>query len=469
MEALLQVFLERLRHRCGVGSGDGIVVACSGGADSTALLLLLNEAAARLDLRLQVAHLDHGLRPESAGDARFVAELAAGCNLPVHRQRVDVAALAARTGDNLEAAGRRARRRFLREVAARTRSRFIALGHQRDDQAETVLFRLLRGSGTTGLSGMAWCDPPFIRPLLDFRHRQLCSWLQERQCGWREDASNRELVRTRNRLRHQVFPLLAELQPDVIDKLADFAARTAIDERDWRCRVEGWLAAHAGPEGDGLWLDLEALRACSEALRPRIWLAALRRVAGRQTDLGAVHLAACDRLLTGRSQAEVHLPALWVGRRYGRLLVRRQPPVAVAPWEILVEGPGCYALPGGGELRFSVEEAPAGQGGHVAEFDLAQTSFPLRLRNRRPGDRFHPAGAPGRRKLKDVLIDDRLPSEQRQALPLLLSGGRILWLVGWRRCEGCWPRAGEKILRVVFSPPDVTVGPKRLETAALSC
>ncbi|TYO95685.1 tRNA(Ile)-lysidine synthase [Geothermobacter ehrlichii] len=451
MEKVLPSFLDRLQRCCGVEPGDGIVVACSGGADSTALLTLLVEAADRLGLRLQVAHLDHGLRLESGDDARFVAELAAGFDLPFFQRRVDVAEVAERMAENLEAAGRRLRREFLREVADRTGARFIALGHHRDDQAETVLFRLLRGSGSTGLRGMAWSDPPFIRPLLGFRRRQLRSLLRSQGISWREDASNRDLGRARNLLRHRVLPLLTELQPDVVDKLADFAARTAIDEDDWRRRVEAWLARHAAPEKEGLCLELPALRSCHEALRLRIWLAALRRVAGRQTDLTSVHLAACDNLLSGRPQAEIHLPSLWVGRRYQAILIRRRPPEPATSWEVFIDGPGRYMLPTGGELLVSVEEGPAGETGGVAEFALAETPFPLRARNRRPGDRFHPAGAPGGRKLKDFFIDAKIPRERRDALPLLLSDDTILWVVGLRRCEGRRPHAGAKTLKVAFS------------------
>ncbi|ORJ63050.1 tRNA lysidine(34) synthetase TilS [Geothermobacter hydrogeniphilus] len=442
--AVFQQFLAALQGPCRLAAGTRLVVACSGGADSMALLQLLALAAPALDLHLVVAHLDHGLRPESGEDARFVVAQADRLGLQCFVEREDVAGAAA--GGNLEAVARRVRRSFLRRVAERTDCSRIALGHHRDDQAETVLFRILRGCGTTGLAAMAPCDPPFLRPLLGFSRDQLRAFLRDRQLAWREDRSNRDLARTRNRLRHQVLPLLSEIQSDAPGKLAELAARAGRDEDYWRQMVDDWTGFHVHSEADGAWLSLASLAQQHPALRQRIWLQLLRRYGGRD-DYGEVHLIACERLLeAARPQLAVDLPGLWVARRYDRVLLRRQPPEIPGEWQIEVAAPGVYPLPGGRFLRLAYAEKGRSPGENEVEFSADQIRFPLWLRNRRPGDRFYPCGAPGQRKLKDYFIAARLSHEQRAGQALLV-GDRILWVVGLRRCHGLVAEEGEKVLR----------------------
>jgi len=433
-----------------------MVVACSGGADSTALLRLLSLAAGPLDLRLTVAHLDHGLRPESGEDARFVASMAEELGLAFECDRADVAAAA--ENENLEAAGRRLRRRFLLRVAESSGSTLIALGHHRDDQAETVLFRILRGCGTTGLAAMSACDPPYVRPLLGFSRQQIQAFLRKGDFGWREDASNRDLDRTRNRLRHQVLPLLEELQADAAAKLSELASRTGRDEVFWQSRVRDWVERQvvSGPEGCDF--PLQVLLEEPEPLRFRIWLHLLRAVGGRE-DYGEVHLQACERLLgAGRPQLGMDLPGLWAGRRYERVLLRKASPGKMADWQIEIPAPGDYLLPDGRLLQLVIAAAE-GASGDCVEFAANQIEFPLRLRNRRPGDRFFPCGAPGSRKLKNFFIDAHFSLEQRSAQPLLVSDA-VLWVVGVRRSHGRVAEPGRPVWRCRLS-----AGPQADKTA----
>lgn len=428
--------------------GSRVVIACSGGADSTALVEFFAAACEPLALTLQVAHFDHGLRAESGADAAAVAAHAHRLQLPFFLQQADVGALAAIRKENLEAAGRRLRRQFLERIAAETGSSFIALGHHRDDQAETVLFRLLRGSGTSGLSGMAISSPPYIRPLLPFSRDQLRGWLAERGVVWREDQSNADVSRTRNRLRHQVLPLLASLQPGVAQKLVQQAARATIDEDFWDREVALWLRSHATSVTDEIRIPLGPLATLHAALRCRIWLQVLRQVNPETADeLNQAHLEACDGLLAGRTQAGLDLPGLWVGRRYNQLLIRLAAPVVAADWSVQIPAVGSYPLPDGSTVQVSLAAVSRGEGGPVVEFDAESISFPLQLRNRRNGDRFHPAGGPGSRKLKEFLIDAKIPREERRCLPLLVAAD-VLWVAGVRRCDGYRVQSGKKVLRV---------------------
>ncbi|RMF44156.1 MAG: tRNA lysidine(34) synthetase TilS [Deltaproteobacteria bacterium] len=448
---MLERLLRNLEGRCRVRPYDRVVIGCSGGADSVALSFLLARLASSFPLRLHLAHLDHALRPDSAVDADFVSGMAERLHLPFHHARIEVNRVR-RRGENLEAAARRVRRDFLRQVADEVGAEHVALAHHRLDQAETILFRLVRGAGTNGLTGMAWCDPPFIRPLLDIHPDSLRTWLRREGLSWREDPSNADLNLSRNRLRHEVLPRLEAINSGAVDHLVAFGERMAVDETFWSEQVDAWLARELCEREGAREVAATALGRCPRALRMRIWLRLLRLAAGRQVDLTQAHLEACDRLLDGASQSDCHLPGLWVGRRYDRILVAVRAPEPPGCWQVELSGPGSLRLPGGALLRAEIASEAGRLTPNQAAFDLSSLEFPLVVRNRRPGDRFRPEGGAGERKLKDVFIDARVPREKRDALPLLLSGEHILWVAGFRRSSLFCPVRGEKVLILTLEP-----------------
>jgi tRNA(Ile)-lysidine synthase len=448
-----QALLKLLREERLLAPGDAVLVAVSGGADSVALLHLLHSLPPDFPLALHAAHLDHAIRPQSAADAAFVRRLCDTLGIPLVVGRIDVPALSCERRLGLEEAGREARREFLRTGARRLGCACIALAHHRDDQAETVLHRLLRGSAAPGLSGMRLRSGPFIRPLLGFTARQLRDYLAAHGLPHVEDASNRDPAFTRNRLRHEVMPHLAELNPRIGEHLARLGSRLALEETYWE-EEEQRALDRLGRGGEGeLRLDRDGLLALHPALRLRVLRRALAAVRGDLRRLEAAHLEAVEGLLHAAApQGETHLPGGWAGRRYGQLWLRRAAPAAVPPPVVVIAGPGVYPLPGGGVLRVELAEAPRGEGKGEVEFDAAQVAFPLELRTFRPGDRFRPSGMAGRRKLKEYFIDAKIEREERQLLPLV-ADAEVLWLVGRRRCEGRRPRAAQPVLRLVAGPP----------------
>ena len=436
-----------------IAPGDRVLVAVSGGSDSLALLELLRQLAATWPFELEVAHLDHGLRAASAADAAFVAACCARLGLPLETARVDVRALAREQRGGLEAAARAARRTFLQEVAARRDCRVIALGHQRDDQAETVLERLLRGSAATGLAAMRPQSGPFVRPLLDCSRQQLRDYLVARGLAWREDASNADPTFTRNRIRHRLLPLLGTFNPRIEERLAGLSARLGIEEDFWEELLAAREADLASPVEDGLQLSVAALSELHPALRDRLLHRLLARVRRDRQRLLAVHVEAVGRLLDdGRPQRELHLPGLWVLRRYDRLEIRRQPPTAGGNYVLTVATPGRFPLPGGMFLDVSLQPVAEGEGPWVAEFAAGQVAWPLTVRNFRPGDRIRLAGG-GRHRVKELLRAARLPREVRVALPLVIAD-EVLWVPGLRRCPGRLPQAGDEVLRLALSGVD---------------
>ncbi|MBE0596728.1 MAG: tRNA lysidine(34) synthetase TilS [Desulfuromonadales bacterium] len=451
METIVGQFIaeHRLLH-----DGDRVLVALSGGADSVCLLHLLRTLVPRFGLTLEAAHLDHGMRPESVADAGFVAQLCAQLAIPLTLDRVQVPQEARRQRRGVEETARDLRRDFLRRVAAAQGCRVIALGHHRGDQAETVLHRLLRGTGPTGLAGMRPQNGPFIRPLLAVTREQILAFLARHRLDWREDATNADPQFTRNRIRHQLLPLLQQFNPQLEPRLAELSRRLWLEEDYWRRESESGLArlARFAAEGE-LRLDRCGLLALHPALRARVVRLALEKVRGDLHGVAAVHLESLESLLQGdRPQAEAHLPGAWVACRYDQLWLRRQMPAAPPPCRIEITAPGIFSLPGG-ELRVTVETAAVGEGAYAIELAADAIAFPLCVRRPRPGDRFRPSGGSGRRKLKEFFIDSRVEREARRET-LVLEGEQILWLIGRRRCEGSRPCPGKPVLRVVFTPLD---------------
>jgi tRNA(Ile)-lysidine synthase len=336
-------------------------------------------------------------------------------------------------------------------VARRQDCARIALGHHRDDQAETVLHRLLRGSGLSGLAAMRLRSGPFIRPLLLFSRREILSHLAACGLSYVEDASNGDPAFTRNRIRHELLPLLRTFNPRCDEHLARLSRRIAQEEDYWQGEVDRHLAALSRTDRHGMWLAREELLVLHPALRARVLRRALERVKGDLQGVGAVHLEALEQLLTaGRSEAEAHLPGVWAARRYERLWLRCGPPPAAEAFALEVAGPGVYALPGGGELHVSIEPVALGEDCWAVEFDADSVAFPLQVRSLRAGDRFWPRGAPGRKKLKDFFIDAKLDREVRCRLPLVVAD-TILWVVGVRRCHDRVARSGRAVLRLAVT------------------
>lgn len=433
--------------------GVGVMVGLSGGGDSVALLYLLLKLAPLFSLRIQAAHLDHGIRAESGLDVDFVRQLCREWQIPLVIERLDVPRWAGQHGIGLEEAGRELRQQFLQRSAEAEDCSYIALGHHRGDQAETLLMRLVRGSGLTGLASMRPVKGSVIRPLLDVSRAQLEECLAETGQSFIRDPSNEDLYFTRNRLRHCVVPELKALNPRLEENLAALSQRIALEEQYWEQEVESIFTRLGILENGELWFERTALLSLHPALRARVLRRALQEVRGDLKGLGAVHIEALENLLGGaRPQGEVHLPAAWVGRRYQRFWFRAVAPPPPEPYDIEIDGPGEVRLPDGRRLLVSLEALPQGETPQAVEFPAQAVPFPLRVRSFRPGDRFHPRGAPGHRKLKKIFIDARIEREQRYRLPLL-EKGRILWLVGLCRSND-WPceKGQGPVLRVVLEP-----------------
>ncbi|MDZ4338728.1 MAG: tRNA lysidine(34) synthetase TilS [candidate division NC10 bacterium] len=416
--------------------GEGVVVAVSGGADSVVLLHCLLRLRADWSLTLHVAHFDHGLREGSHRDARFVEELATAWDVPV---TTDAWAREGGPKRSLQAEARRARYRFLGEVAAGLGAAKIALAHHRDDQAETVLLHLLRGSGLRGLRGMLPLrDDRLIRPLLQVGREEIERYAKAYRLSFVEDPSNRDLRYLRNRLRWNLMPVLRrEYNPSLPRTLARMAAVVAEEEAYLAERAREAFEALAKVEETRVCLDLASLRALAPALRRRVIERAVRTVtAGAYVT--TAHLEAVDRLTAPGGPWLATLPGDQGAWSSGNVLsVGTRPPAQRSRVHCELPMPGEAVISAWG-LRIGAAILPCAManlaivGPDRAYVDWTRVVPPLVVRTRRPGDRLRPLGLRGSKKLQDLFVDGKVPREERERTPVVTDQQGILWVPGFR-------------------------------------
>lgn len=422
--------------------GDKVLVAVSGGPDSVALCHLLHRLCHTHMIRLAVAHVHHGLRGAQADeDARFVQDFGSRLGLPVVVQQLNVRSWQKRHGGSLPMAARTLRYESLRQSMAEQEASKLALGHNADDQAEEVLLRLFRGAGQSGLAGMPACtDEGFIRPLLECRRHEIMDYLQRHDLTFRQDDSNLRPWCQRNLLRLNLLP---QIQREFNRNLTATLLRTARifrEEEDfWESRVQSWLKRHVPDvDNDRLRVPVGPLLEIHPAMQRRLLRRMVQAVKGNLTGFGFRHTEMLMRLCrSAASNSQINLPGMLVAEKnYDWLtLVPRQRKVDDFCYEI--PGPGLHALP---SVQHTVEvqylqykEFPEFSNDPAeALMDRDRVCFPLYLRPSKSGDRFHPLGLGGTKKVKDFFMDLKIPRSQRRQIPILCSNDQIVWVVGHR-------------------------------------
>lgn len=424
-------------------AGARVAVAVSGGPDSVCLLQILTGLAAEYGIGLSVAHFNHKLRgEESDADERLVAALAASLGLPFYRAEGDVASVK----DNLEQAARRARRAFFAGLM-KTQADVVALGHTRDDQAETVLFRLLRGSGLAGLAGIYPVSADgYIRPLLDVTRADVEEFLRARGLAWREDSSNRDPRFARNRIRHDLLPRLArEWNPRIRESLAHLADLAFEEERWWKAYADD-LSAHLLRRHDfeqndgGVEFCLADVAHFPAAIQRRLIRRALADTKGDLRRLEFAHIEAVLELMARpEGNGRLRLPGDIEVRRSFDWLRIAPAGLPTAPLPLTLCIPGAYPTADGGAIHFEVAarrsarrpRPPNDATLQVAELSLDRLPATLELRGWNPGDEYCPAGQAQRRKVKEMFQQARVPSWRRQNWPIVSKGATILWARGF--------------------------------------
>lgn len=454
---------------------DQLVVGVSGGPDSLALLHVLRRHIPAD--RLVIAHLDHGLRPSSAVEARLVADMAAG--LRFHTERADVAALSRKNGQNLEEAGRNARYDFMARIAQKEGAAHIVVGHNREDQVETVLLHVLRGSGLAGLRGMQPASPLpghaglwLLRPLLSVARKDIEEYCAENHLTPLMDESNASHSFLRNRIRGELFPLLETYNPQIRQRLIEMSEILTAEEEylSFQSSME-WnrLVVEQGKERVTLrrtgWLALPL------ALRRRLLRLALVAVQPDVRDIG-LHAIEMARAVAERSEtgSRANMPGgLTVEVSYDRLIIRNKAAglpdevpqlLSLEPVELSI--PGALTLAEG--WRLAAEWLSPG------EYDLdaiqrnrdvwqahivSNTADQLIVRPRFAGERIRPLGLNGERKVKEIMIDRKVPAYLRERWPVIANRDHTLWVVGHALDERARiVSEDERIVHLQCLPPD---------------
>ena len=436
--------------------GETVLVAVSGGADSLALLYGLHALRQQLRCHLHVVHLNHSLRPDANADADFVRQHAEHLNLPCTIQQVDVCHLAKQWKLSVETAGRRARYQFYNALCSETGATKVALGHHQDDTAETVLMNLIRGTGSTGLKGINPIrDTKFIRPLIGFTRRKIEAFLTSIGIVPRHDSTNTDTRYLRNRIRHELIPRLQnDYNPNIkaaLSRTADVLSAESEYIDTVACTAFETCQIQASKET--IILDRKKFRQHHIALQRRILRQSVAEISG---DVSNLYFAHCDAMLSliqgDAPNAVLPLPnSLRFRRAYQRLIFERKT-IEIGHFSYPITAVGkTFIAALNAEINAELVDITSGRtptrpdGKFEAIFDYQKLSkafaepfseaSPLKVRNRRQGDRFQPYGMQGTKKVKDFFIDAKVPRHERDNIPLLVCDDVILWIIGYTTHE----------------------------------
>lgn len=476
-----------------VKQNSALLVACSGGADSAALTDALWKLKDECCYKITVMHVEHGIRGQEAlDDAEFVKNFCAERGLAFVCRHVNAPDYALQNGLSLEDAARRLRYKELFAYAAEAGCDYIVTAHQADDQAETVLMQLMRGSGTSGLGGMQTASGKLLRPFLFVRRTEIEAYCHERGLRFCNDSTNDDVRYTRNRIRKELLPYLEKsFNPRVITALGNTAQLARADNDFAAYHAQVFYNQNIKANGKLLECRTEALKTEFAAVSRRVVRMMWEKMAACGSELGFEHVEAVLWLLKKGSSGKIlALPGKTAAAYfYGRLYVGAQPEVkklisagtVFDEITVLTESTGKLKevnLPDGGVLQFSTAEECPEITKKQAAMPLAMAGNELCIRTRRDGDRFYPYGSAGSKKLKDYFIDNKVPRAERDKKLLVTAGSKVLWIIGERQAgwknnpDGKWlvmrlagrkdEKMNENIAKVLLSEEEIQKRVKEL-------
>ncbi len=419
--------------------GSTVLVGFSGGADSTALLQLLWEYSQQVPIQIEAVHVNHGIRGEEAlRDQKFCEQFCQERQISFTTVQEDVPAQAAKEGISLEEAGRNARRRVFEQLSEKHHASVIALAHHQRDQAETMLFRLMRGTGLRGLCGMRPVNGKYIRPLLCVDRPQIEQYLNEQGIQWVEDGTNQELEYTRNQIRHGLLTPMEQVSPGCVTRMAGTAARLSEVEDYLEQELHKAEGQYLQIEKDSARIQLDAFENLHPAMQKMLVRRALEQLPGGLRDVEAVHVEQICTLAYGKRGSRIPLPSKNTAvLEYDHIVLKQGYGREREETEVPCGSSGTYEFQGAQyevtvENRDKNQEIPVNR--YTKWFDYDKIRQEVVLRTRRPGD-YLSTGPGAHKKLKDYLIDCKVPRESRDGLTVLADGNHILWVVGMRISE----------------------------------
>lgn len=453
------------RHQL-ISPGDKVVVAVSGGPDSVCMLHILHRLEDELNIQLFGAHLNHNFRGiEAQMDAQYVAKLCETLNIMCFVKSMDVLKYSNEKGLSSEEAGRILRYQFFDEIVEKVGASKIAVAHNQNDQAETVLMRLLRGAGIQGLTAIHYKRGNIIRPLLDVTRKEIEEYCNKHNLSPRIDHTNYQPIYYRNKIRLQLIPLLEEsYNPNIVEGLARTAEILKVDNEFLEEKALEAFESLKIAEKDGcLELLLEDINKLHCALQSRVFRLAAEALVGKKEALEYKHIQSIQDLLQkGETGKKVILPmGITVKKSYERVIFTTQEEKENEKFIYQLPQEGCiYIDELEGKFNIQVLEKSAineiSAGKYLKYFDYEKVKSVLNVRNRKDGDRFWPLGVDGSKKLKDFLIDHKIERHKRDKIPLVCDGDQIMWVVGYRISENYKVTdETKKILAIQFEKTEV--------------
>ncbi len=430
--------------------GEYVVVGISGGPDSVCLLSILNSLSPKLEIKLHAVHINHMLRGKEADDdEEYVITLCKKLNIPLIVKKIDIRTLAKNKGISLEEAGREARYEEFGKILEELGKGVVAVAHNKNDQAETILMHLVRGTGLNGLKGMEYKRGAIVRPLLDIRREEIEDYCTSNLLNPRTDSSNLESIYTRNKVRLELIPSINRLfDRDIIESLCRMASVVAEDSdfiEDNAFKVYNKCIQKR--DSNTLELDADKIRTSHPSIAKRVLRMAINELRGDLKGIEAIHLESIQNIIeTGVTGKHITIPGgICVKLSYGLLkLYEPDTLVTAADFEMLLDMTGSTELSDKGYIIEAdiIEEVESfkdyqgvSQNAYQQFFDCGKLISGIYIRNRRNGDVFKPLGSSGTKKLKEYFIDKKIPRELRDNIPLIAKNNEIIWIVGHRTSD----------------------------------
>lgn len=434
-----------------LSNGDAVIVGLSGGADSVCLLRVLYELQRKLEIKITAVHINHGLRGmESDQDEAFVNELCKSWSIALKTFFADIKGLSRMSGISLEEAGRKARYETFNKVMEESGAECIAVAHNLEDQAETVMLNILRGTGLDGLCGMEIKQGRIIRPLLNISRNDIVKHLDSLSIPYRIDSSNSQNQYTRNRVRNILFPMLKDMFG--IDPTMKFVRLSSIVREDNRVlddlSEDCYRNVLVIDTDDKIEICLGGLKNFPPAIIKRIIRLAWEKLYKSRKNLEQVHVEQIMELcLNARTGKKVILPkGFEASLSYDKLILSRQG-LKSEHYSYTITVDGSTIVPEAhGTLNARIMDCEKAikcygtldslkENSQIQLFCIEKLNGEISIRNRREGDRIRPYRGSGEKKLKDFFIDQKIPREKRENMPLVAQGNKILWIVGMRTSE----------------------------------
>lgn len=415
-----------------IENGDTIIVGASGGPDSQFMIYILNNLKSQIDFEIILAHLNHLHRKEAKNDEDLVRKTAEKLNLKFFSRARSMDDYAKKHGLSSEDAGRRLRYEFFNDLAGEYKNSKIAVAHNKDDQAETVLMRIIRGTGLDGLRAMDYKTANIIRPILDIKKLEIMAFLDSKKIPYAIDATNFENDYTRNKIRLDIIPKLEEINPKVVDQIYNLSRLANDDLKILDSLIDEKFKKLAKLERDQIIFDKAKFDATDQASLRRIIRKAIEILNGEIKDISKENI---DEFLTIKdldNGKKIIKDKLVLRKTYDSYILENK-----NNREKFVE---VISLPENGQINFDglniktsiINTNKYEKSKNIGYFDYDKLAFPLKVRTRRNGDRFVPLGHKSEKKLKDFFIDQKIDREKRDQIPLILSNDKIVWITSFR-------------------------------------